>query len=172
MNYLDFKLETVSVTRLFIALLLAFLLSFFLLSSDQETKSSDETWKKVKVYFGNSELDTGEVDCTEVFPVTRWVESSAYPPMAALRDLLKGPTEEEKEEGYFTSINSGVAIKGFWVGDEITKVRFSSRIEESLGGTCRVANIHSQIITTLKQFDNIDKVRVYVNDRFKRALQP
>lgn len=133
MNYLDFELETVSVTRLSISLFLAFLLTFLLLSSGQDTKNSNESWQKVKVYFGNSELDTDKDSCLEVHPVTRWVDSSAYPPMAALRELLKGPTEEEREEGYGTAINSGVGIKGLWVEEGLAKVDLRVRWQRAEG---------------------------------------
>ncbi len=174
MNDLTAKLENLSARYLVLFLSLAFLLTFLLLFPEQNrnTKTSNKIWKKVKVYFPNSELNAGEYDCTKSYPVTRWIDSSAYPPMAAMRELLKGPLKEERKEGYSTSINSGVAIKGFWVGEEITRIRFSGRIEEAVGGSCRVAGIHSQILTTLKQFDNIDKVKVYVNGKTRRALQP
>ena len=135
MTKLNLELETVSVTRLTLALLLAFLLTFLLLSPEQNPKSSNKVLRKVQVFFQSTELDKGGYDCTEVFPVTRWVDSSAYPPMAALRELLKGPTKEEKAEGYITNINSGVGIKGLWVEDGLARVDLTGKLAKG-GGSC------------------------------------
>lgn len=171
MNDLNFKFGAVPVRRLASTLLLAFLLVFLLLSPKQKPESSNTALKKVKVYFGNSELNIGEhYDCTEVFPVTRWVDSTAYPPMAALRELLKGPTKREKKEGYHTSINYGVGIKGLWIEDGLAKVDFTGRIAEG-GGSCWVGGNVSQIRATLKQFDYIDEVKLFAGGRL-RGIQP
>lgn len=159
MKKLNRKFKSVPITRLALSLMLALLLTFLLLSHEENKNSSNKVRKKVKVYFGNSKLNTKEYyDCTEVFPVTRWVDSTAYPPMAALRELLKGPTKREKKEGYLTSINSGVGIKGLWVENGVAKVNFTGRFWEG-GGSCWVRANESQIKATLKQFGDIKKVK-------------
>ena len=138
--------------------MLALLLTFLLLSSEKKEKDPHEVWRKVRVFFGNSKLNTKDhYDCSQVFPVTRWVDSTAYSPMAALQELLEGPTKEEKEEGYLTSINSGTALAGLWVEDGIAKVNFTGRFSEG-GGSCWVLANVSQIKATLKQFDYINDV--------------
>ncbi|MCF7875914.1 GerMN domain-containing protein [Candidatus Bipolaricaulota bacterium] len=174
MKSLSYGFETVSIRRLILSLFLAILLAFLLLFPERKAnkESSNKVWNKVEVFFQNSELNTEKNSCLEVHSVQRWVDSTTYPPMAALRELLKGPTEEEKKEGYFTSINSGVMIKGFWIEEETAKVMFSGRIEDEVAGTCLVRSIISQIHTTLIQFDNIEKTKVYVNKRSAKALQP
>ncbi len=172
MNLPNYELETVSVARLSLSLVLVFLLtSLFILFPGENEVNSDTTLRKVKVFFPNSKLSSEPVDCKEVFPVRRWIDSTTYPPMGAMRELLKGPTAEEKKNGFGTSINSGVALRGLWIEDGLAKVDFSGRIEEG-GGTCWVKSILSQIRTTLEQFDNVEKVKIHVGGRSERILQP
>jgi len=172
MNKFDPNLQSVSVTRLALSLMLAFLLAFLILSPGQETKtkSSNDAWKKVKVFFHNSRLDSGQYDCTAVHPVTRWVDSTAYPPMAALRELLKGPTDEEKAKGYGTVINSGVGIKGLWIENGLAKVDFTGRMGEG-GGSCWVGGNFHQVKSTLEQFDSVDEIKFMVSGSIW-GLQP
>jgi spore germination protein GerM len=162
MKSLNCRFKTVSIRRLILSLLLVILLAFLLLFPEQETnkKNPNKVWKKVKIYFGNSDLNTNKYyDCSEVFPVTRWVDSTAYPPVAALRKLLEGPTKEEKKTGYVTAINSGVGIAGLWVENGLAKVKFTGRFREG-GGSCWVKANVSQIKATLKQFGEIKKVNL------------
>jgi len=126
---------------------------------------------KVKVYFNNNKLDP-EVSCNKVFPVEREVIKTEAIARAALEELLKGATEKERGEGFFTSINSGVEIQSLIVKDGIAKVDFDEQLEFQVGGSCRVAAISAQIRETLKQFSTVDEVIISINGRTEDILQP
>ncbi len=137
-------------------------------------KSQEEPGAKLKVniYFSNSKKDPQMFDCGNVYPVTRILENDSFPPYSALVELLGGPTEKELQEGYFTNINSGVAINSLDVKDGRALVDFSPRLQENVGGSCLVTAIRSQIEQTLQQFDNIEEVVISVNGSVESALQP
>ncbi|MEK7181218.1 MAG: GerMN domain-containing protein [Patescibacteria group bacterium] len=126
---------------------------------------------EIKAYFGNNKLDP-EVSCNKVFPVIRKIPKTQTPGRAALEEMLKGPSPEEKSSGFFTSINPGVTIQKFVIQDGAAKVDFSPNIEERVGGSCRVAAISAQIIQTLKQFPTVKNVIISINGRTEDILQP
>jgi len=150
------------------------LLTFFsviILSFGMAKERTLAETKKVKVFFPNSKFTPKMLDCSKVFPVERTV--LAVPPgVAALEALLKGPTEEEKENGYLTSINSGVEVIGFRVKEGIARVNLSARIEENVGGSCWVRSIRAQIKETLQQFTRIEEVVIAVEGEEEAILQP
>ncbi|MDD5032260.1 MAG: GerMN domain-containing protein [Patescibacteria group bacterium] len=126
---------------------------------------------KVKVYFNNSKLDP-ETSCNKVFSVEREVIKTEAIARAALEELLKGATEEEKGKGFFSSINPGVKIQSLVIKDGVAKVDFDEQLEFQVGGSCRVAAISAQIRETLKQFPTVDEIIISINDRTEDILQP
>ncbi|HEY4499050.1 MAG TPA: GerMN domain-containing protein [Candidatus Paceibacterota bacterium] len=130
-----------------------------------------ETVPVFDVFFGSTPLGSGE-DCVSVFPLRRETSDRDNLPVSALASLLKGPTQEEKDAGYFTSINSGVSIKSFRVENTVAFVDFDSEVEREMGGSCRVSAIRSQIGKTLEQFPEIDGVVISVEGRTEDILQP
>src|SRR5574340_78320 len=65
-----------------------------------ENVNTEETMT-VKVFFGNSIFDPEVLDCQKNFAVERIIPKTVAVARAALEQLLAGPTEEEKAEGYF-----------------------------------------------------------------------
>ncbi|MEK7681154.1 MAG: GerMN domain-containing protein [Patescibacteria group bacterium] len=127
---------------------------------------------KLKAYFANDNLDP-EATCEKVFSVTREVPKTAAVARAALEELLKGPTEAEKAGGYITTINPGVVIQSLVISATGTAyVDFSEKLQEAVGGSCRVAMIHWQIVETLKQFSTVKNVVVSINGNTEDILQP
>jgi len=126
---------------------------------------------KVKVYFNNDRMDP-EFSCNKVFPVEREIPKIQAVGRAALEELLKGSTEEEKSEGFFTSINPGVKIQKLIIENETAKVDFDEQLEFQVGGSCRVAAIRAQITETLKQFPTVNSVIISINGRTEDILQP
>ena len=90
----------------------------------------------------------------------------------ALEELLKGPTLEEQEKGYFTNINSGVNINNLIVKNNVARVDFDEQLEFQVGGSCRVMAIRSQITGTLVQSSEINDVIISINGRIEDILQP
>ncbi len=119
----------------------------------------------VFVYFGKIETE-------EVIGLIREVEKGLSIEEATLRKLLDGPTEEEKEDGYFTSINEEVMVQSFKIEDGVIFVDFSKELEEGVAGSARVMAIRSQIEETLKQFDTIEEVVISIDGETEDVLQP
>lgn len=130
---------------------------------------------KIKVFFNNNKLDP-EVSCNKVFPVEREIPKNEGIARVALEELLKGPTVEEKNDGYFSNINQGVKIQKLVIdpptGGGIAKVDFDEQLEFQVGGSCRVAAIRAEISETLKQFPTVKEVIISINSRTEDILQP
>ncbi|MDP2855862.1 MAG: GerMN domain-containing protein [bacterium] len=126
---------------------------------------------EVNAYFLSSRLDP-EMTCNKSFPVVRKIAKTQTVGMAALQELLKGPTLEEQNNGYSTTINYGVKVQSLIIKDKTAYVDFDKTLEEAVGGSCRVAAIRSQISNTLKQFVTVEDVVISVNGRTEDILQP
>lgn len=127
---------------------------------------------KIKVFFGNSKFDPSGMNCDKVYPVERNIQKTLAVAKAAAEELLKGPAQQEKEQGYFTSINSNVAINSLELKDGTAKIDFDEQLEFQVGGSCRVAAIRKQITETLKQFSEKKEVLISINGRTEDILQP
>lgn len=133
-------------------------------------KSSSET-TKVKIYFNNEKMDP-EFSCDKVFPIEKEIVKTEAVGRTALRELLLGPTNAEKEQGYFSSINPGVKIQSLIIENGVATIDFDEQLEYQVGGSCRVAAIRAQITETLKQFLTVGKVIISINGRTEDILQP
>jgi len=151
-----------------LTLILAVLVAGVILATISKPK---EDFYRLGVYFNNAKLDP-EFSCNKVFPVERKVLRDQDPKRAVLWELLSGPTEDEKIEGFFTSINPGVKINSISVIGRTVRVDFDEQLGFQVGGSCRVAAISAEITQTLKQFKDIDNVIISINGRTEDTLQP
>ena len=128
---------------------------------------------KVKVYFNNNKLDP-EYSCNKVFAVEREIPKTESVGSASLTELFKGPTQYEKNQGFFTSINDGVKLQSLMIGMEsgTAWADFNEQLEYQVGGSCRVSAIMAQITETLKQFPTIKSAVISINGRTEDILQP
>ena len=125
----------------------------------------------LKAFFMNDRLDP-EITCQKVFPVERTVPYTAGVAQAALKQLLMGPTDEEKARGYGTTIPEGVTLKSVSIRDGTAYAEFDEALERAVGGSCRVTAIRSQITQTLKQFPTVKNVVISIDGRTDDILQP
>jgi len=125
----------------------------------------------VKVFFNNDKLDP-EFSCNKVFSVERKIEKTAAVARAALEELLKGPIGNEKDLGFFTSMNQGVKIQKLTIENGVAKVDFDDQVEFQVGGSCRVSAIRAQITETLKQFSTVKDIVISIDGRIEDILQP
>lgn len=132
---------------------------------------NEDSKMTLKVFFGNRESNP-QLECDQVFPVTRELSKTEGVGRAALNELLAGPTEEEKALGYFTSLNSGVVLKSIKIEDGVAYADFNEKLDEGIGGACRVTAIRSQITETLKQFPTVQSVVISENGESDLILQP
>ncbi|MEK7213183.1 MAG: GerMN domain-containing protein [Patescibacteria group bacterium] len=126
---------------------------------------------KVKAFFSNNNLDP-EVTCVKVFPVDREILKTPAVGLAALRELIAGPTSAEKRMGYGTVINPGVVVQKLTIESGVASVDFNEELERQVGGSCRVSAIRAQIEETLKQFSTVKEVIISINGRTQDILQP
>lgn len=125
----------------------------------------------IEVFFNNTNLDP-EFSCNKVFPVERSVVKNGGLERLAILELLKGPTQSEVEQGFLTSINSGVKINSLSIARGKAMIDFDEQLEFQVGGSCRVAAISAQIRETLKQFSGVEEVIISINGRTDDILQP
>lgn len=126
----------------------------------------------VKVFYSSQIENPQVMECNRTYPVERRIARTPAVGRAALEELLRGPTGEEKAAGYFTSLNDGVRINSLTIVDGVARVDFDARMEEGMGGSCRVAAIRSQITNTLKQFSTVHEAVIGVEGRVEDILQP
>jgi hypothetical protein len=135
-------------------------------------KFSNQEKITVKVYFGNLNFNPNAIDSSLVYPMLREVNKTQLTARAALEELLTGPTEAEKSQGYYTSINPGVKINSLTITRGVAKVDFDEQMDFQMGGSCRVTAIRAQIVETLKQFPTVKNVIISVAGNVEEALQP
>jgi len=134
----------------------------------------------VNAYFGNAQKDPTIEDCGKVWPVVRTVgsvelaglEGDELRAQRALEQLLLGPTNREQQEGYFSSINFGTRVQRMQIDGDTAAVDFDGKMEEGMGGSCRVTAIRAQVAETLKQFSGIHHIVISVDGRTEDILQP
>lgn len=126
---------------------------------------------KVQIFFMNDKLDP-KVTCDKVFSVEREVDETPAIARAALVQLLLGLNTFELKSGFSTSLNPGVKIKNLTIDNGIAKVDFDEKLEQGVGGSCRVSAIRAQIVETLKQFSTVKDVVISINGNSQDILQP
>jgi len=149
---------------LIITLVLGGVIGYFFVTGQEKNMT-------VKIFFGNIKEDPEVLNCEKVYSVERQILKKKMM-IQSLRELLKGPTLEEQEKGYFTNINSDVKINSLIVENNIAKVDFDEQLGYQVGGSCRVMAIRSQITGTLVQFSEINDVIISINGRTEDILQP
>ena len=145
-------------------------IGFIVFRKDKNILSEPETMT-VQVFFNNNLLDP-EYSCYKVFSVEREIVRTQGVARAALEQLLQGPSQEEKDQGFYTSLNQGVIIQSLSVVDGIARVDFNDQLEFQVGGSCLVSAIRAQITETLKQFSTVREVVISINGRVEDILQP
>lgn len=116
----------------------------------------------VKVYFHNEKLNPNQQDCTKVFPTTRTIPKTTAVARAALDELFKGTTEQERKAEFwsFPAEDTADIIKGLTVKNGVAYLNFKKVVFEKLGNTTSScgSGFYSSIEATLKQFPTIKEV--------------
>lgn len=124
---------------------------------------------QIKVYF--STPNSEQLMCNDVTAVDRIISKTASVGKATLEELLKGPTAEEKNKGYFTDIPVGSKLNSLVIVNGEARANFND-ITESGGGSCSMALRATQIRQTLLQFPTIKTVTISVDGRTEDIFQP
>ncbi|HLD71800.1 MAG TPA: Gmad2 immunoglobulin-like domain-containing protein, partial [Candidatus Peribacteraceae bacterium] len=107
----------------------------------------------VNVFFGHESADPN-ASCEDVFAVRRIVPKTSSVALAALQELVKGPTETEMDEAMFSSLPMGTSVKGLVINDGTARVTFDSKMK-FVAGSCLVQAIRAQVERTLMQFPTV-----------------
>ena len=103
--------------------------------------------------------------------VLRTIPKTAGVGKAALEELLKGPTTEEKIGRYNTDIPSGSKLNSLVITNGEARADFNA-VTESGGGSCSMAARTNQIRRTLLQFPTVKTVVLSIDGRTKDIFQP
>jgi spore germination protein GerM len=116
----------------------------------------------VQVYFSDSRRDPKHLDCATTYPYSRSVPRTPRVAEAALRELLRGPSEAERANGAETSVPPGTRLEWVRVKDGTARASFSRDLVRGLAGSCRVAALKSQLESTLRAFPTVERVELLV----------
>jgi len=129
---------------------------------------------QISVYFQNPKLanDPNLIDCGRVFPVLRTVDRVPGMARQALQELILGPTEAERGDGYVSAIPKeiGLHINSVSLENGVLSIVFNR--PPFMGGSCALAGVISQIESTAKQFSSVHKVKMLVDGSEEWATNP
>ncbi len=125
--------------------------------------------KKIAIYFNNNQLNPNLSDCSKTYPVFRTINDEINLSEAALKELFKGPTEQEKEQGYISwfSPQTKFILKNLKIENNTAYVDLIDirSIIPNASSSCGSAEFLSEIENTLKQFPEIEKIIFAINEK-------
>lgn len=149
--------------------LLATLPWLALSSGARATQPTAAAGLTLRLYFPNEKLNPDPGDCAAVFPVERQLVQSqrAAPARAALRQLLAGPSADERAAGYhsmFSAASTDLLLRLRISGGTayVDLADFRTRLPGS-SSSCGAAELRSQVERTLLQFSAIQRVRYAID---------
>ena len=143
------------------------------LPDSKESKTVKKQFlEEYKLFFGNEDFNSQMADCDDLFPVYRSGKEVEDFIAKSVIELLKGPSETEKGQGYYTSLNPGVRLLGIDRKEGTVYADFSRELEEDVAGSCQTMAIRAQINETLTQFEGVDRVVILVEGSPGSVLQP
>jgi len=144
-----------------------------------------ERGMEIQVYFAHTSL-AGDAGCVK--SVTRSIPHTQAVGRAAIEELLKGPTAEERAAGFWNAIpdpaqvaalrehigytGDQVRLNSLRIVDGVAYVDFSLEIEAHGGGSARVMCLRQEVIQTLEEFSTVWEVIISVEGRTEDVLQP
>jgi spore germination protein GerM len=123
--------------------------------------------RAVLVYFAQS--SPADV---EYVAVERRVAATPALGRAALDELLKGPTDEERARGLGSPIPAGTTLRSLTIADGVATADFDRQLLYQMGGSARVQAGRDCIGRTLMQFPSVRTVELSVEGRSEGILQP
>jgi spore germination protein GerM len=103
-------------------------------------------------------------------PVERTASPKADPLFFAAEELLRGPSDAERKQGYFTEIPSETKLRNIRRQNGTVIADFTKELEEYGGGAARVQGLLAQIVYSLTDISGAEKVQILVEGRTEAAL--
>lgn len=124
----------------------------------------------VKAYFLNNNT-CALAWCEDPVAVARLIEKTPKVATMALEELLKGPTENERNDGYISVLPLGSKLNSLVIINGEAKADFNA-ITESGGGSSSMRARTEQIRQTLLQFPSVKTVKLSIDGRTEDIFQP
>lgn len=105
---------------------------------------------------------------TVLYGVGRKIQSE-QPVLAALRELIKGPSAREKQNGLLTAVPPGLIVRGVSMRQRIAVIDFNEALEENAIGAIFLSRM-DQILYTATQFEGVEGIIVQINGRTKKFI--
>jgi hypothetical protein len=93
----------------------------------------------------------------KVSPVRRTIESTPAVARAALTELLKGPTADERADGLSSAIPNETALRDISLSGGVATVDLDGTFDDA-GGSASMLGRVAQIVATLTRFPTIERV--------------
>lgn len=122
---------------------------------------SSQKGKEVNVYFLKEE---------KLLPVKRDLPKGESPLFFTAKELTRGPSAREKEQGYATLIPANTRILKISQAGETAIVDFSSEINDYGGGAQNIQGMVGQIVFTFTSLPEINKVKILIDGEEEPAL--
>ncbi len=137
--------------------------------NDTDDKKKDEKHpdirKDVSIYLLKLDEKTERIYLS---PVKRTVEEKDIL-NAALENLIKGPTQKEKDRGFITAVPQGLKIRGISINGRTAEIDFNSAIEEGAAGDILIKRVQ-QIVYTSTQFENVNSIVIKINGQRRKSM--
>jgi spore germination protein GerM len=121
---------------------------------------------EVSVFFARSEGNA--IALVEVRRAVPRGETAAVV-TAALNELLKGPTAEERARGLSTSMPPATRLRGVEIRNGVVRADFSREVEAG-GGSASMLGRFWQIVYTATQFRDAPKVQILIEGQQREAM--
>lgn len=134
-----------------------------ILVSGPSIEAQKDGYMTVTLFFHNEHRNPNMEDCRKVFPTMRRVPLTKAPANAALTELFKGVTEDEKKKEFWSpeAEKTRGILKSINVKGSIAYVNFTKAMYEQMGiatTSCGGSAFFSSVEKTLLQFSTIRKV--------------
>lgn len=130
----------------------------------EPTGTTDETLT-VNVFFPNSVIDPGFLDCSVVRPTKRTIPYTLAVANASINELIKGLTLQEIKNGFQTVIDPQAKIKSLSIVNGTAVIDFTKELNNKNVGLCAGQFIEAQIKQTLLQFPTVQKVTITIEGK-------
>ncbi len=122
------------------------------------------------VYLTNDRQNSARL-CETVFGVARTVAQTSAVARASFIELLKGPTEEEKNEGFTSALSSDFRVSSLVISSGTAKVDIPSASVLGLR-SCRQKAIAAQIRETLSHLPGVAAVELMLDGNPEKLFAP
>lgn len=133
--------------------------------NEQKNEKSTVSRKDVSIYLLKLDEKTERIYLSSV----RRTVTDKNILYTALDNLIKGPSQQERDKGYITAVPAGLKVRGIAIRGKIAEIDFNGSIEEGAAGDILLKRVQ-QIVYTATQFDSIESVIIKINGQRRKSM--